>query len=43
MDVFQVNDSSDGNTSDFNSSLSSAVLNFLVNEVMAIITHMIHA
>ena len=43
LDVFQVNDSSDGNTSDFNSSLSSAVLNFLVNEVTAIITLMIHA
>ena len=33
LDAFQVNDSNDGNTSDLNSSLSSAVLNFLVNEV----------
>ena len=34
LDVFQIiNDSNDGNASELSSSLSSAVLNFLVNEV----------
>lgn len=33
LDVFQVNNSNEGTSSDLSSTLSSAVLNFLVNEV----------
>ena len=33
LDVFQVSDPNEGTSSDLSSTLSSAVLNFLVNEV----------